>query len=90
VAVALCHLAIERLDFFGLGHEQMRVVWKELMDAAMRQAISREALAEVREFLKAHWKSPAAKAPRLHSHSRCRERSRGARTHSSRRPRSVN
>jgi tetratricopeptide (TPR) repeat protein len=64
-AVALCHLAIERLDFFGLGHEQMRTVWKELMDAAMRQAISLEAVAEVRQFLKVHWKTPAAKAPRF-------------------------
>jgi tetratricopeptide (TPR) repeat protein len=64
-AVALCRLAIERLDFFGLGHEQMRAVWKELMDAATRRAISLEALAEVREFLRVHWKTPAAKAPRL-------------------------
>jgi tetratricopeptide (TPR) repeat protein len=64
-AVALCHLAIDRLDFFGLGHEQMRAVWKELMDAAMRQAISLESLAEVREFLKAHWKTPAARAPKF-------------------------
>ncbi len=64
-AVALCHLAIERLDFFGLGHEQMRAVWKELMDAAMRQAVGLECLPEVREFLKVHWNTPAAKAPRI-------------------------
>jgi tetratricopeptide (TPR) repeat protein len=62
-AVALCHRAIDRLDFFGLGHEQLRTVWTELRDAAMRQSISHETLAEVREFLKAHWTTPAAKPP---------------------------
>jgi tetratricopeptide (TPR) repeat protein len=62
-AVALCRLAIDRLNFFGLGHEQLRTVWKELMDAAGRQAIRLEALAEVREFLEVHWEKPAAKAP---------------------------
>ncbi len=64
-AVALCRQAIERLDFFGLGHEQMRAVWTELRDAAMRQAIRLEALAEVRDFLRVHWKTPAARAPRF-------------------------
>lgn len=64
-AEALCRLAINRLDFFGLGHEQLRTMWKELMDAAGRQAIRLEALAEVREFLQIHWKKPAAKAPRF-------------------------
>jgi tetratricopeptide (TPR) repeat protein len=62
-AVALCRLAIDRLDLFDLGHEQMRTVWKELMDASMRRAIRLESLAEVRQFLKVHWKTPAAKAP---------------------------
>jgi tetratricopeptide (TPR) repeat protein len=62
-AVALCRLAIDRLDFFGLGHEQLRTVWKDLMDAALRRAIRLESLAEVRQFLKVHWKTPAAKAP---------------------------
>jgi hypothetical protein len=36
-----------------------------LRDAAMRRAIHLESLAEVREFLRVHWKTPAAKAPRL-------------------------
>jgi|GEM_PF-1158625 len=69
-AVALCRFAIDRLDFFGLGHEQLRTVWKELMDAAGRSAIRLEALAEFREFLKIHWKKPAAKAPRFSFGSR--------------------
>jgi tetratricopeptide (TPR) repeat protein len=64
-AVALCRQAIERLDFFGLGHEQLRTVWKELMHAAMRQAVRLEALADVRQFLMVHWKTPAARAPKF-------------------------
>jgi hypothetical protein len=63
--VSVCRLAIERLDFFGLGHEQLRTVWVQLGDAAMRQAIRLESLPEVRQFLKAHWKIPAARLPRV-------------------------
>jgi tetratricopeptide (TPR) repeat protein len=64
-AVALCRMAIERLDLFGVGHEQLRAVWTELRDAATQRALRVEALAEVRQFLKVHWKTPAAKAPRV-------------------------
>src|SRR6185436_1529522 len=64
-AVTLCHLAIDRLDLFGLGHEQLREVWMELREAAKRHAVTLESLAEVREFLQVHWKYPAAKAPRF-------------------------
>jgi tetratricopeptide (TPR) repeat protein len=64
-AVALCHFAIAQLDLFDLGHEQLRAVWMELMDAAGRQAITIQSLAEVRGFLEMHWKQPAAKAPRF-------------------------
>jgi len=58
-------MAIERLDLFGVGHEQLRAVWTELGDAAAGQAIRVEALAEVRQFLTVHWKAPAARAPRV-------------------------
>jgi tetratricopeptide (TPR) repeat protein len=64
-AVGLCRMAIERLDLFGVGHEQLRAVWTELGDAAAGQAIRVEALAEVRQFLTVHWKAPAARAPRV-------------------------
>src|ERR1700688_3988465 len=64
-AVAVCRLAIDRLDFFGLGHEQLRTVWTQLGEVAVRRAIRLESLAEVRQFLKAHWKIPAATAPRF-------------------------
>jgi hypothetical protein len=42
----------------GLRHEKRR-------EQHMRRAISLETLAEVRQFLKAHWKTPAAKPPRF-------------------------
>ena len=64
-AVAVCRLAIDRLDFFGLGHEQLRTVWTQLGEVAVRRAIRLESLAEVRQFLKAHWKIPAATPPRF-------------------------
>lgn len=69
-AVGLCRFAIAQLDLYGIGHEQLRAVWLDLMDAATRQAIRLEALAEVREFLKVHWKKPAPKAPRFSFNSR--------------------
>lgn len=62
-AVTLCRLAIDRLDLFDLGHEQLRTVWRELMDAAGRRAITLQSLAEVRGFLAIHWKKPAPKEP---------------------------
>ena len=61
-AVSLCRFAIARLELFDVGHEQIRTVWMELRDAATRRAIRLEALAEVREFVRVHWKTPAAKA----------------------------
>jgi tetratricopeptide (TPR) repeat protein len=66
-AAATCRLAIERLDLFGLGHEQMRTVWLELGDAALRQVICLECLPEVRQFLKSNWAAPAPTTPRLTS-----------------------
>ncbi len=64
-AVALCRFAVTQLDLFKLGHEQLRTVWVELMNAAEQHAVTLEALAEVRMFLQVHWKKPAAKAPRF-------------------------
>jgi hypothetical protein len=62
---ALCRLALDRLDLFNLGHEQLRSLWRELMEGATRRAIRLESLGEVREFLKVHWKYPAAAPPRF-------------------------
>jgi tetratricopeptide (TPR) repeat protein len=62
-AVALCRFANAQLDLFGIGHEQLRTVWTELMDAARRRPIGREVLAEVRRYIRAHWKLPARTPP---------------------------
>ncbi|HEX7186100.1 MAG TPA: hypothetical protein VF756_30015 [Thermoanaerobaculia bacterium] len=62
-AVALCRFAIAQLDRFELGHEQLRAVWVDLMDAAHRQVISQEVLNQVRHYLRVHWKHPAQKPP---------------------------
>lgn len=64
-AVALCRLAIARLDVLQVGHEQLRAIWLDLMQAATLQGMRLEALAEVRDFLKVHWKYPAPKPPRF-------------------------
>lgn len=69
-AVALCRFAIAQLDLYGVGHEQLRAVWKELVDAAQRRDITLESLAEAREFFKVHWKKPAAKVPHFSFRSR--------------------
>jgi tetratricopeptide (TPR) repeat protein len=64
-AVALCRFALARLDLFEVVNEQLRIVWSELRDAAMRRSFRLESLAEVRQFLKVHWRSPAPKTPRI-------------------------
>jgi tetratricopeptide (TPR) repeat protein len=64
-AVALCRFALAQIDLFDVGHEQLRAVWVELMEAARRRAINLQSLNEVRAFFEAHWKKPAAKAPRF-------------------------
>jgi hypothetical protein len=62
-AVELCRFAMAQLDLFELGHEQLRTVWRQLLDAAGRQAVSLQALSEARSFMEMHWKHPAPKAP---------------------------
>jgi tetratricopeptide (TPR) repeat protein len=63
-AAALCGTAVAQLDRFDIGHEQLRAVWLELMDAARRQAVRFESVAKVRTFLEVHWKRPSAAVPR--------------------------
>ncbi len=64
-AVELCRFALARLDAINVGHDQLRVVWTELMNAATLQGMRLDALVEVREFLRVHWKIPAPTAPRF-------------------------
>lgn len=62
-AVALCRFAIAQLDLFEVGHEQLRAVWVELMDAAYRREISQAVLNNIRQYISVHWKHPATNPP---------------------------
>lgn len=62
-AVDVCRRALDLLDLLELGHDQLRAVWTQLMDAARRQALTGHSLAMARNYLRVHWKHPAPKAP---------------------------
>ncbi len=62
-AVDVCRRALAQLDLLELGHDQLRVVWTQLQEAAERQALTQQSLAMARAYLRVHWKHPAAKAP---------------------------
>jgi tetratricopeptide (TPR) repeat protein len=62
-AVDVCRRALAQLDLLELGHDQLRVVWTQLKEAAERQALTRQSLAMARAYLRVHWKHPASKAP---------------------------
>jgi tetratricopeptide (TPR) repeat protein len=64
-AMTLCRFALAQLQRFEIGHEQLRAVWMELSEATSKRAVTLEALAEVREYLLAHWRAPAAKTPKF-------------------------
>ena len=64
-AISLCRFAVAQIDLFDLGHEQLRRVWVDLLEATRRQMVTREALVEIREFLSVHWKHPAMKIPKF-------------------------
>ncbi len=62
-AVDVCWRALAQLDLLELGHDQLRVVWTQLKEAAERQAMTHQSLAMARAYLRVHWKHPAPKAP---------------------------
>jgi hypothetical protein len=62
-AVQVSQRALAQLDLLELGHDQLRVVWTQLRDAAGRQAMTRQSLAAARSYLQVYWKHPAPKAP---------------------------
>jgi tetratricopeptide (TPR) repeat protein len=62
-AVDVCRRALAQLDLLELGHDQLRVVWTQLKEAAERQALTQQSLAMARAYLRVHWKHPAPKAP---------------------------
>jgi tetratricopeptide (TPR) repeat protein len=62
-AADVCWRALAQLDLLELGHDQLRVVWTQLKEAAERQAMTHHSLAIARAYLRVHWKHPAPKAP---------------------------
>ena len=64
-AITLCRFALTQLDLFHLGHEQLRRVWVELLEAARKRMVTAEALGEIRDFLSMHWSQPATTNPRF-------------------------
>jgi tetratricopeptide (TPR) repeat protein len=51
-AAGLCRFAVSQLERLEVGHEQLRTVWKELLEATKRQEVAPEALAEAREIFR--------------------------------------
>jgi tetratricopeptide (TPR) repeat protein len=62
-AVEVSRRALAQLDLLELGHDQLRVVWTQLMDAAERQALTSQSLAVAQNYLWVYWKHPAPKMP---------------------------
>jgi tetratricopeptide (TPR) repeat protein len=62
-AVDVCRRALAQLELLELGHDQLRVVWTQLREAAERQALTQQSLAMARAYLRVHWKHPAPKTP---------------------------
>jgi tetratricopeptide (TPR) repeat protein len=64
-AVEVSRRALAQLDLLELGHDQLRAVWTQLMDAAERQALTSQSLAVARNYLRVYWKHPAPKMPSI-------------------------
>ena len=64
-ALSLCRFAISQLERFEVGHEQLRRVWTELLEAAIKQRVTPESLLESRDFLSVYWNHPAAQIPQF-------------------------
>jgi tetratricopeptide (TPR) repeat protein len=62
-AVEVSRRALAQLERLELGHDQLRVAWEQLGDAARRQALGSQALNAARDYLWIYWKHPAPEAP---------------------------
>ncbi|HYH46235.1 MAG TPA: hypothetical protein VEG34_11170 [Thermoanaerobaculia bacterium] len=62
-AARVCQRALGDATLSEIAHEQLRTLWTQLLEAAQRQAIGQEILGELRRYLSAHWKHPAATPP---------------------------
>lgn len=62
-AARVCRRALRDPTLSEISHEQLREVWTQLLNAAQSQAISQDLLRDLRQYLSAHWKHPAAHPP---------------------------
>ena len=62
-AVRVCQRVLTDASLSEIAHEQLRDLWTQLLEAAQRQAISQDSLRDLRQYLNAHWKHPAATPP---------------------------
>lgn len=68
-AARVCRRALTDASLAAVSHDQMRTVWEQLLAATTataateHQAISDEALSDLRRYLSVHWKHPAVTVP---------------------------
>jgi len=62
-AARVCRRALTDSALAEIAHEQLRVLWTQLLAAAQRQALGQDLLRELRRYLGVHWKHPAAAPP---------------------------
>jgi tetratricopeptide (TPR) repeat protein len=64
-AARVCRRALTDAVLAAVSHDQLRDLWTQLLEAAGRQAIRQDRLADLRQYLSVHWKHPAATAPQV-------------------------
>jgi tetratricopeptide (TPR) repeat protein len=62
-AAQVCQRALTDPVLAEAAHEQLRTLWTQLLEATRRQALSQELLSDLRRYLGAHWRHPAASPP---------------------------
>ncbi len=62
-AARLCEESIQLLEQTGRAHDQMKQVWRDLLQLLTSQALKEYHVAEVQRYMSRHWASPAPRAP---------------------------
>lgn len=62
-AARVCQRALADPSLAAITHEQLRDLWSNLLETTQNRAISQESLRELRQYINAHWKHPAATPP---------------------------
>jgi tetratricopeptide (TPR) repeat protein len=62
-AARVCQRALADPSLAAITHEQLRDLWSNLLEATQHHAISQESLRDLRQYINAHWKHPAATPP---------------------------